>query len=304
MNFQKSENKKQKTKDRSQNSAVRQTGNRQTEYRQTDRQTMSEMLLSEGLKVCHLLSVFCILSSLLFVLTSCGGGKAVKKEEGFDPVKYLSRADTLINDKEYEEARKVLLEVKNRDNTKKYAPQAQLKIAESYIKDGDIDIGIEEYRKFMELYPDNQYASYAQYQIGMAYFSQIESPDRGSGAAHKALQEFMRLKELYPRNPYREVLELRIEKCKNIIADGEFMVGEFYYKKESYNAAINRLEGLFKQFPDYKRGDEALILLAKAYKAAGINDKARDTFNKLIEKYPSSRFVSEAKKELEKLKGK
>ncbi|BCB95362.1 outer membrane protein assembly factor BamD [Dissulfurispira thermophila] len=244
------------------------------------------------------------LCSLLFILASCSGSKGVKKEEGFDPEKYLSRAEILINDKEYEEARKLLLEVKNREMAKKYAPQAQLKIAESYIKDGDIDIGIEEYRKFIELYPDNQYASYAQYQIGMAYFSQIESPDRGSGAAQNALREFIRLKELYPRNPYKEVLELRIEKCRNVIADGEFMVGEFYYKKESYNAAINRLEGLLKQFPDYKRGDEALILLARAYKAANINDKAQETFNKLIEKYPSSRFASEAKKELEKFKGK
>lgn len=249
------------------------------------------------------LFLFFALCFLLFILTSCGGGKAVK-EEGFDPEKYLSRADRLIEDKEYEEARKLLLEVKNRDTTKKHAPRAQLKIAESYIRDGDIDIGIEEYRRFMELYPDNQYASYAQYQIGMAYFSQIESPDRGSGAALKALQEFMRLKELYPRNPYREVLELRIEKCRNVIADGEFMVGEFYYKKESYNAAINRLEGLLKQFPEYKKGDEAMILLARAYKLAKMDEKAKETFNKLIEKYPSSKLAQEAKKELEKFKDK
>lgn len=248
--------------------------------------------------------LFFTLCSLLFILTSCGGSKTLKKDETFDPERYLSRADILINDKEYEEARRVLLEVKNRDNTKKYAPHAQLKIAESYIRDGDIDIGIEEYRKFMELYPDNQYVSYAQYQIGMAYFSQIESPDRGSGVAQKALQEFIRLKELYPRNPYREVLELRIEKCKNVIADGELMIGEFYYKKESYNAAINRLEGLLKQFPEYKKGDEVLILLARVYRAAKIDEKAKETFNKLIEKYPSSKFTPEAKKELEKFKGK
>jgi outer membrane protein assembly factor BamD len=243
-------------------------------------------------------SVFCILCSLLFALASCGGGKGVKKEEGFDPERYLSRAERLIDDKEYEEARKILLEVKNRETAKKYAPHAQLKIAESYIRDGDIDIGIEEYRKFMELYPDNQYASYAQYQIGMAYFSQIESPDRGSGAAQKALQEFMRLKELYPRNPYREVLELRIEKCRNVIADGELMVGEFYYKKESYNAAINRLEGLLKQFPEYKRGDEALILLARSYKAVKMDEKAREAFNKLIERYPTSKSAPEARREI------
>jgi outer membrane protein assembly factor BamD len=242
--------------------------------------------------------VLCALFSVFLLLTSCGGKKSVVKEEAFDPEKYLSRADKLISDKEYEEARNILLEVKNRDTTKKYAPFAQLKIADAYIKEGEHDIGIEEYRRFLDLYPHNQYASYAQYQIAMAHFSQIESPDRGSGAAQKALQEFMRLKELYPRNPYREAVELRIEKCRNVIADSEFIVGEFYFKKGSYNAAINRFEGLLKQFPDYKGTDKTLLLLGKSYKKLKMKDKAEETFRRLIEKYPASKIASEAKKEL------
>lgn len=241
----------------------------------------------------RLASVFC----LLFFLSACAGTQVQQKEE-FNPEKYLSNADKLINDKDYEGARKVLLEVKNRDVTKKYAPLAHLKIADSYVKEGDIDIGIEEYTRFLDLYPDNQYASYAQYQIAMAYFSQIQSPDRGAGAAHKALQEFIKLKKMYPRNPYREAVELRIEKARNVIADGEFLVGEFYYKKGSYNAAIGRLEGLLKQFPEYKRADEVLFLIGRSYKALKIEDKAKEAFRILIEKYPSSRFVLEAKKEL------
>ncbi|MBZ0155598.1 MAG: outer membrane protein assembly factor BamD [Alphaproteobacteria bacterium] len=244
--------------------------------------------------------IFLVLAaSFLLFLPACGGGKGgVKKEEVYDSERYLQRADTLIADKEYDEARKVLLEVKNRDVTKQYAPLAQLKIAESYIRDADLEPGIEEYRKFLDQYPTNQNASYAQYQIAMAYFSQIESSDRGLGAARKALQEFIRLKELFPRNPYREVVELRIEKCRNVIADGEFLVGEYYYKKESYTAAVLRLENLLRQFPDYRRADEALLLLGKAYKALKKNDKAKEAFGKLIEKYPSSKLVSEARKRL------
>lgn len=233
------------------------------------------------------------------LLCSCGGNKVTTvKEESYDSENYLTQADKLIEDKEYDQARKLLLEVKNRDTLKKYAPLAQLKTADSYIKEGEPDLGIGEYRKFLELYPDNQYASYAQYQIAMAYFSQIESPDRGSGAAQKALDEFMQLKQLYPRNPYREVVDLRIEKCRNVIADGEFMVGEYYYKKGSYSAAIGRLERLLKRFPDYKRGDETLLLLGQSYKAMKVEDKAREAFTTLIEKYPSSRFAATAKKGL------
>jgi outer membrane protein assembly factor BamD len=240
--------------------------------------------------------VFCILPIVL-LLTACGSKKDLVRDE-FDPAIFMQRADNLIDRREYENARSLLLEVKNRDLTRKYAPLAQFKIADSYIKEGYPDAGIEEYRRFLALYPHHRYASHAQYQIAMAYFNQIVSPDRGAGIARKALEEFIRLKELYPRNPFREVVELRIEKCRNIIADGEFMVGQFYYRKGSYNAAINRFEGLLLNYPDYLRADETLLLLGRSYKALNMEDKARNAFRKLIEKYPSSRFVPEAKKEI------
>ena len=241
------------------------------------------------------LAVFILILALTAAFSGCGG-KQVKKDEDFDPEKFLTRANKLIDDGDYDEARKVLLEVKNRDITKKYAPLAQLRTADSYIRDSDPDHGIEEYKKFVELYPDNPQASYAQYQIAMAYFSQIEGGDRGLSAAQKALQEFTRLKELYPRNPYRDIIELRVQKCRKIMAEGEFIVGEFYYKKESYKPAINRFELLLKQFPEYEGADETFLLLGKSYKAIKMEDKAREAFKTLIEKYPSSRFVKEARK--------
>ncbi len=240
----------------------------------------------------NLIFLFIIVSLLL---PACGK-KALKKEEAFDAEKFLVNADKLIANKEYEEARKILVEVKNRDKSKKYAPIAHLKIADSYIKEEEIQPAIEEYRKFVELYPDNRFASYSQYQIAMAYFNQIESPDRGSGAAQKALKEFLLLKEQYPRNPFKETVELRIEKCRNIIADGEFLVGEFYYKKGSFNSAISRFKVLIEQYPEYKRNDEALLLIGKSYQGLKMKDKAAEFFRMLIEKYPTSRFAPEAKK--------
>jgi len=33
------------------------------------------------------------------------------------------------------------------------------------------------------------------------------------------------------------------------------MIGEFYFKKESYKAAIDRLESLLTKYPDYKRAE-------------------------------------------------
>ncbi len=242
------------------------------------------------------LRVQCVVLVLIFLVAACSK-KEVKPAEAFDPEKSLARGTELIEKREYEEARNVLLEVKNRDLSKKYAPLAQLKIADSHIREEEYDLGVEEYRKFLEIYPDHTNASYAQYQMAMAYFVQIESPERGYGAAARALAEFEKLKRMFPRNPYRETIELRIEKCRTTMADYEFLVADFYFKKSSYQAAAGRLEQLLTKFPDYKKEPVVLFRVAFCYKKLGNKDKALEYYNRLIEKYPSDSVIKQAKKE-------
>lgn len=242
------------------------------------------------------LRVPCIVLVLVVLVGACSK-KEVKPEEAFDAEKSLAKGTELIEKKDYDEARRVLLEVRNRDLTKKYAPLAQLKIAESYVRDEDYDTGVEEYKKFLEIYPDHKNASFAQYQIAMAYFVQIESPERGYGAAAKALGEFEKLKKMFPRNPYREMIELRIEKCRNTMADYEFLVAEFYFKKGSYIAAVGRFQQLLTKFPDYKKEPIVLYRVASCFRRLKNKDKALEYYNRLIEKYPSDNVIKDARKE-------
>lgn len=236
--------------------------------------------------------------SLVCLVFSCSSKPpAVKPPEAFDPEKSLAKASEQIEKKEFAEARTTLLEVKNRDLSKKYAPLAQLKIADSYIQEGEPELAVIEYQRFIETYPDHKYAVYAQYQIAMTYFNQIESPDKGYSAAARALQEFEKLKRMFPRNPYKDVINLRIEKCKNVIADYEFFVGEFYYKKGSYIAALGRFEKLLKTYPEYKREPEVLYHIVISYKKMGQPDKGEEYLKRLMNKYPDNRITLRAQKE-------
>lgn len=240
---------------------------------------------------------------LILLVVSCSSKKqAVKPEETYDPEKAFAKANEQLEKKYYEEARADFFEIKNRDLTKKFAPLAQLKIADSYVKEEEPELAVAEYRRFLEDYPDHKYAVYAQYQIASIYFDQIEGPERGYSGAAKALEEFERLKKMFPRNPYKEIIDIKIEKCRSTIADYEFLVGEFYYKKGSFNAAINRFEGLLKYFPDYSREAEVLFFTGMSYKNIGEKDKASEYLNGLIEKYPNNKLTSDAKKELARIR--
>lgn len=237
----------------------------------------------------HILLIF----SVTLYLFGCGGKTQVKREE-FDPVVYLKKADELIGKKEYEEARKLLIEIKNRETAKEYAPLAQLKIADSYLKEDEPELAIVEYRRFIELYPQSTYAPYAQYSIAMAYFRQIESPERGAGTAQKALEEFLKLEKMYPRHPYGEILPLRIQKCRNVIAEGELLIGKFYYKKGSYKAAVGRFEGIVQNYQDFKYLDETLYLLIDSHLKLQQPERAKQYLRILKEKFPESKFSKRA----------
>ncbi len=247
-----------------------------------------------------------ILSALLILfmlaLGSCSGKKAAKPEGTFDPKASFVFANEQIEKKDYEGARATLVEIKNRDTSRQIAPLAQLKIADSYVKEDEPERGIAEYQTFLEEYPDNQYAPYAQYQIAMVHFNKIEDAERGYGYAAKALKEFEKLKQMFPRNPYRDVLDLRINQCRNTLAEYEFLVGEFYYKKGSYYAAVERFEGLLKDYPEYKAEAKILFYMGMSFKNLGQNDKAREYLTRLIEKYPNNKIVKKAQKALDKLK--
>lgn len=247
-------------------------------------------------RLCAALIFFVIFS------VSCSGKKETKPEEQFDPKKAFILANERLEKKDYESARTTLLEIKNKDTSRKIAPLAQLKIASSYIKEEEPELGISEYKKFLEEYPEHQYAPYAQYQIAMVYFNEIEDAERGYGYASKALKEFEKLKQMFPRNPYRDVVDLRIKQCRNTIAKYEFLVGRFYYKKGSYNAAVGRLDSLLKDYPEYQEKASVLFYAGMAYKNLGQNDKAVEYFTRIIDEYPNNKLVKKVKKELEKLK--
>lgn len=239
----------------------------------------------------------CFLSVLIIVFVcSCASEKV--KQEPLKPDEALAKGDKLISDDEYEEARQVLGEIKGNDTTRKYAPIAQLKIAESYMKEENREMAVTEYRRFIEQYPDSQYAPYAQYQIAMIYFDQIKGPERGAGQAKSALEEFRKLKKMYPRNPYKEATDIKINKCLDVMANYEFLVGEFYFKKDAYKAALGRFLGILEQYPDYRAIDQVLYYIVLSYKSSANMDKAFKYFHMLKEKHPDSEYIKKLTEEL------
>ncbi|MBV9759612.1 MAG: outer membrane protein assembly factor BamD, partial [Acidobacteriaceae bacterium] len=81
----------------------------------------------------------------------------------------------------------------------------------------------------------------------------------------------------------------------------EFVVGNFYWKREMNPAAANRLNALVDQYPLYSNAGEALFEAGDAYSKMGprFRKQAGDMFSRILEEYPLSSRADDAKRRLQ-----
>ncbi|MBI4686637.1 MAG: outer membrane protein assembly factor BamD [Nitrospirae bacterium] len=240
-----------------------------------------------------------LLIALSVISFACSSQKAATKPSNniiFDAEAALKQTNEKIEKGYYEEARQALEDIKTKDTSGKYAALSQIRIGDSYFEEGLYEEAAVEYSRFLEIHPYHKYAYYAQYQLAMSHFKQIKTPDISYGVAMKALEEFEKLQVRYPRNPYMDVTESRIKMCRNVLAEYEFYVGQFYFNKGSYTPAIQRFNALIEKYPNSKKESDALFHLGLSYKNIGNKEKALEILNMLIEKYPATKEANEARK--------
>jgi outer membrane protein assembly factor BamD len=240
---------------------------------------------------------------LLFLVVGCSLFKSAKEEpKDFNAEESLNESNRLINERYYDDAIVMLAEVISKDASRKYATVAKIRVADTYFLQELYEEAAVEYGSFLDNYPFHKYAPYAQYKLAMTYFKRIKTVDISYTYAKLALTEFQKLQRNHPRNPYMDVTENRIKMCLRILAEYEFYVGNFYYKKGSYKAAIGRFNIMLQDYPESKKESEALYLLGLSYENIGQRDKAISSLTALIDKYPTIELSIEAKEMLDSLK--
>jgi outer membrane protein assembly factor BamD len=191
-----------------------------------------------------------------------------------------------LDDKDWESARKYLRRLIDGFPQSQHQAEARIALADTYMKQGGTGnyvLAISSYREFLTLYPSHPLAAYAQFQAAEAYFKQENNPDRDQTPTRQALEEYQRLLDIYPNSEYVE--------------RSEFMVGHFYQRtRQAWRSAIGRYEGILRDYPDFEQLDEVLFRLAECLSAAGRYAEARPEIGRLLEEFPNSSFVGEARK--------
>src|SRR5258708_12377106 len=122
------------------------------------------------------------------------------------------------------------------------------------------------YKDFETFFPNMPEAAEAQVKIANIHFQQMEKPDRDFTHAMRAEQEYRQVIMQYPDNQ-KMVAEARkkLLQVQEVIAEREYRIGRFYYMRQTYPAAIARLQSLVDRYPLYSKADETLYLRGQSY---------------------------------------
>src|SRR5580658_141015 len=212
--------------------------------------------------------------------------------------------DRAINDIEhsrYEVARITLNTLINTYDQSEFMAKAKLAVADSWFREGGTQGYAQaeaEYKDFILFYPTMAEAAESQEKICMIHYKQMEKADRDANQALRAEDECRQLVVQFPNSQFVPEAQQLLRNIQEGLAEGEFLVGDFYYKR-----GANRFSRLVDQFPLYSKADLALWELGDSYNRMGTRFRtaAGDAYARIVKDYPLSAYADAAKKKLSEL---
>jgi outer membrane protein assembly factor BamD len=240
-------------------------------------------------------------------LSGCFGKKQAAPVAGTsaEPDKVLyERATQDLKKSKYTVARLALQTLINTYPDSEYLAKAKLEIADSYYKEAGtagLKQAIVEYKDFITFFPFLDEAAYAQLQLGMAHYRQMEKPDRDHAEAVAAEAELQTFLEKYPESPLAPEAAQRLRETQEVLAEGNFRIASFYQIRGAYRASGARLIELTTRYPLYSQADKANWMLGQVYEKTEHGDIAAQYYTRIVKDYPLSSMVGDAKERLNKL---
>ncbi len=243
-----------------------------------------------------------------------GGGSSATKSlrASFDPAlakmpkeKVFQLGEEQFAKKKYQKARQYYSHVYETFPNDPLGRRALLRVADSYYEQGDATNLVEaqyKYRDFINRYPGSDRADYAMVQIAMCSFKQMERPDRDQQKTREALEKIDDAIKSYPKSPLRPDMDKRMQDVLDRLARHDHIIAQYYIKRKSFNAAVQRLNGIVETYPNYSSRDGVFFDLATALSGLGRTAEARLYYERVLSEFPQSMYAGKAKQKLGTMK--
>jgi outer membrane protein assembly factor BamD len=220
---------------------------------------------------------------LCLAVAACGGGGTADDGLGLrgQPIETFS-ADQIYGRGEFElergkfdRAATYFGEVERLYPYSEWAKRALIMQAFAHHSDKNYEESRSAAQRYIDFYPTDEDAAYAQYLLALSYYDQIDEVGRDQGLTFQALQSLRTVIERYPDSEYARSAILKFDLAFDHLAAKEMEIGRYYLKRDHFAAAINRFRVVVEDFQTTTHTPEALHRLVEAYLSLGLTDEAQ-----------------------------
>ncbi len=153
--------------------------------------------------------------------------------------------------------------------------KGQLEIIYAYYKDQENLQAVTAAERYLRLHPLSNYADYVYYMKGVAHFEQGRSMSSYWLPTNPALRDVSNYKEAfkdfktvvnnYPNSLYANDARAHMIYIRNLLAEHELNIADYYIQREAYLAAANRARYVIEHLPNTPAEKGALEVMQKTY---------------------------------------
>jgi outer membrane protein assembly factor BamD len=245
--------------------------------------------------------------ALAATIAACASGGPKRPPTGTpEPDKFLfDRGNETLAKKKWISAREYYRQLVDSYPQSPYRADAKLGIGDTYMGERSAEsyvLAINEFREFLNFYPTNKRAHYAQFKLAMAHFYQMKAAMRDQTETREAIKELGSYVSKYPDQPLVGEARQHLREARDRLDEWDLGVAEHYFRIRWYAGAIGRLKPMLKADPDFTSRDKAYYMLGASYEKINRPAEALPLYEQLVKEFDQSEYLELAKKRIADLK--
>ena len=195
--------------------------------------------------------------------------------------------------------------IRSRFPYSKYAVLAELRLADAEFGAEHYLEAIDAYKLFMKLHPTHEMVvnGYGNFRIGEAFVKMLPSDwwilppsyEKDQTAPLEAEQQLRAFLKKFPESPFLPRAKKMLAIVSKRLAEHEWYVARFYWDRDRPMGTVLRLRRLLDRYAGVGFDIEAAWLFGQAYARVGMQDRARTTWQQLIDQHPKSERARQAR---------
>lgn len=242
---------------------------------------------------------FIALLLVALILSACKSTEPFAAYKGANAKEIFDRAEANLGRRHYEAAVKDFEALDTLYPFGDYSQQGQLDIIYAYYKKGDVESALAATDRYIRMYPRAANVDYAYYMKGLInmgpadswleHWTKTSPSQRDLSNLDEAFQNFNLLIERFPNSAYAADARNRMVYIRNILAQRQLELAQYYLERKVYVAAANRASNVVLHYQGAPQVLPALAIMVKSYRALGEDAMANNALQVLTTSYPNSK---------------